>query len=104
MDIVGLEVTEWAEDHVHTIDVWFSQRRNCWVVERLNAEGHLVGFSHCCVDADDARACLDDWLRAHGEAFLASPHRRSDEPAGAKAPGRPRGKRQRASRVPDQGS
>lgn len=72
LDIVGIEQARSDDDDVHTIDVWFSQRRGCWVVERLNAAGHLVGTAHCCASEHDAEACLTEWLRAHGETHLAA--------------------------------
>lgn len=73
MDVVGHDQDAWGDDHVHTIDIWFSRRRNCWVVERLNAEGHLVGAAHRCATREDAEHCLAEWLRAHGETHLTTP-------------------------------
>ena len=72
MDIVGSEKERWEDDHVHTIDIWYSRRRGCWVVERLNLAGDLVGTAHCCASQHDAEACLADWLRAHDEAHLTA--------------------------------
>ena len=75
MRIVGAENNE--PDAVHTIDLWFSERRGGWVVERLDAEGHMIGTSHFCTNEHDATACLDHWLRAHAETHLVSPRERA---------------------------
>ena len=72
MDIVGIDRGEWADSHVHTIDMWFSDRRRCWVVERLNEVGDLIGATHCCATLQDAEDCLADWLRGHDEAHLTA--------------------------------
>lgn len=66
MQIVGLEGVE----GVHTIDIWFSSRRKCWVVERRDPHGSAVGSSFCTFDEQDAAACLIEWLRTHDEAYL----------------------------------
>ena len=73
MDIVGIEGTVRDASHVHTIDVWFSERRGKWVVERLNADGHHVGLAFLCASEADAEDCVAEWLRAHVETHLASP-------------------------------
>ena len=72
MDIVGIDQADWEANHVHTIDIWYSERRRCWVVERLNVHGDLVGAAHCCTSLQDAEACLTDWLRLHSETHLAA--------------------------------
>ena len=66
MQIVG---TEGAEG-VHTIDMWFSARRRCWIVERRDPDGSVVGHSFCTSDEHDAAACLVEWLRTHDETHL----------------------------------
>ena len=73
MQIVGIDRADWEETHVHTVDLWYSKRRNVWVVERLSAAGHIIGSTHYCPTADDAAACLADWLRVHDETHLVSP-------------------------------
>ena len=70
MHIVGHETANPEVDHVHTIDLWFSEKRNAWVVERLNVEGHHVGSTYQTTDVHDARACLEEWLRIHAETHL----------------------------------
>ncbi len=74
MYVVGVEQAEWQDDHVHTIDIWYSQRRRCWIVERLNVDGHLVGAAHQCTTLEDAEDCLWEWLRSHSEAHVTSVH------------------------------
>ena len=76
LQIVGIDIADREETHVHTIDMWFSKRRNVWLVERLNADGHVVGAIHRCASADDARACVQEWLRAHAETHLLAPEER----------------------------
>ena len=66
MDIVGIEGTE----GVHTIDMWFSSRRRCWIVERRGPDGSVIGLSFAAQDEDDAVACLLEWLRTHDETHL----------------------------------
>lgn len=66
MDIVGIEGAE----GVHTIDLWFSLRRQCWVVERRDADGVVLGLSFCAHEKYDASACLVEWLRTHDETHL----------------------------------
>ena len=72
MDVVGIDRSDWQDGHVHTLDVWYSKRRRCWIVERLNHEGRLVGTAHCCATLHDAEACVTHWLRAHDEAHLVA--------------------------------
>lgn len=72
MEIVGSSLGG-EEAQIHTIDVWFSKRRNAWVVERLDADGHLVGAAHYCDHEHDAADCLAHWLRTHGDTQLVSP-------------------------------
>ena len=66
VEIVGIEGAE----GVHTIDVWFSERRQRWVVERRDADGAVVGWSFCAANEHDATDCLAEWLRAHAEVHL----------------------------------
>ena len=66
MEIVGIEGAE----GVHTIDVWFSSRRQCWVVERRGPDGGMIGQSYGAADEQDAIACLAEWLRSHDETHL----------------------------------
>lgn len=66
MEIVGIE----SPEGVHTIDLWFSARRGCWVLERHDVHGDVVGISYCTPDEPDASACLAEWLRSHDEAHL----------------------------------
>ena len=66
MQIVGIE----GEDGVHTIDMWFSPRRQCWVVERRDGDGAVIGLSFCALEEHDAAACLAEWLRTHEETHL----------------------------------
>ncbi len=66
VEIVGIE----TDEGVHTIDIWFSARRDCWVLERHDVEGRIVGVSYCTPDEPDAAACLSEWLRTHGETHL----------------------------------
>ena len=73
MQIVGIDIADRHETHVHTIDMWFSARLNVWFVERLNAEGHVVGAIHRCETEDDAANCVREWLRTHAETHLVSP-------------------------------
>ena len=82
MRIVGIDKDPWSKEHVHTVDFWYSSRRRCWVVERLDADGHLIGAAHCCADVHEAEACLADWLRTHDEAHLTSPRPDSTDGAG----------------------
>lgn len=72
MRIVGPERTGPGHAGVHTVDMWFSHRRGRWVVERLDAEGHLLGHVFCAAEEADAAACLEEWLRAHGETHLVT--------------------------------
>jgi hypothetical protein len=73
MLVVGVDDPNRHDTHVHTIDMWFSRRRRVWVVERLNACGHVIGPSHYCTSEQDATHCLQEWLRAHGETHLVTP-------------------------------
>ena len=73
MRIVGTGATGGDGLHVHTIDVWFSQRLQAWLVERLDGDGHQIGFTHRCASEEDAASCVAEWLRTHGEAQLLSP-------------------------------
>ena len=70
MHIVGHEISDREPDHVHTIDLWFSERRKVWIVERLNEDGHHVGATYQTADMRDAQACLEEWLRIHAETHL----------------------------------
>lgn len=88
MNIVGIDIPDREEAQVHTIDIWFSQKRGAWAVERLNADGHLIGAAFHCEHEDDAVACLAEWLRAHGETHLASPRQLVRRTAKAKASAR----------------
>lgn len=72
MRIVGIE-NEPETGAIHTIDVWFSERRSKWIVERLDADGNHLGAAHVCADRDEAEDCLADWMRTHGETHLVSP-------------------------------
>ena len=72
MNVVGIEQADWHDDHVHTVDLWYSKRRRCWIVERLNVHGSLVGTAHCSQTLDDAEHCLTEWLRSHDEAHVTS--------------------------------
>ena len=73
MQIVGFDIADREDTHVHTIDMWFSSERGVWCVERLNHHGEVIGAVHHCAAEDDARSCLDHWLRAHGETHLVTP-------------------------------
>ena len=66
VEIVGIE----GEEGVHTIDLWFSSRRQCWIVERRDPDGSVIGQSFCTADEHDAAACLLEWLRTHDETHL----------------------------------
>ena len=79
MNVVGSGRPEWDDNHVHTIDVWYSQRRQYWVVERLNVHGSLIGVAHHCRTLDDAEACLTEWLRSHDEAHVTPVRERRHE-------------------------
>jgi hypothetical protein len=78
--MVGPDRAERERDHVHTIELWFSQKRKVWIVERLNDEGHHIGATYQTTDVHAAQACLEEWLRMHGETHLvereAKPKRR----------------------------
>ncbi len=74
MQITGPDPGD-AETGVHTIDIWFSEARRRWVVQRLDGRGDPVGHSHSCLTQGEAKACLADWLRRHPETYLASPAR-----------------------------
>ena len=76
LNVVGKEQADWHDDHVHTIDVWYSERRRCWIVERLNVQGHLIGTTHHCRTLEDAEDCLTEWLRSHDEAHVTSARER----------------------------
>ena len=85
MHIVGHEAAEPEPDHVHTIDLWFSDKRRLWIVERLSSDGHHVGATYQTHNEHDAKACLEDWLRAHAGTHLvgrnpAQKRRRSAAP------------------------
>lgn len=71
MRIVGCEGNDGPG--VETIDVWFSQRRQAWIIERIDAEGNQIGAAHLCEEADVA-ACVADWLRAHESVQLVTPY------------------------------
>ncbi len=73
MRIVGIEANEPDAGAIHTIDVWFSQRRGKWIIERLNADGHRMGAAHVCESREEAEDCLADWLRRHDETHLVAP-------------------------------
>ena len=73
MRIVGIETSEVDVGAIHTIDVWFSERRGKWIIERLDANGDRMGAAHVCESRDEAEDCLADWLRAHGETHLVAP-------------------------------
>ena len=73
MRIVGVEDREPEAGAIHTIDVWFSERRGKWVIERLDADGDGVGTVLVCESREDAEDCLADWLRAHSETHLVAP-------------------------------
>lgn len=78
MQIVGIEHTgrdsaQVDTAQVHTIDMWFSERRGMWFVERLDADGNQIGVVHRCGDEQEASACLDEWLRTHSETHLLAP-------------------------------
>ena len=75
MRIIGPEPAIASDDAVHTIDVWFSQERRRWVVQRLNGQGDPIGHSHFCRTEGEARACLADWMRRHPETHLTQPGR-----------------------------
>lgn len=83
-DVPDVDTVEQAvdEDLVHTIDLWFSERRGVWVIERLDAAGDLIGAAHCCDHEDDAAACLQEWMRSHGDVrfFAPGPARRRPAP------------------------
>ena len=66
MQIVGIE----GEEGVHTIDMWFSSRRQCWVVERRDGDGAVIGLSFCAAEEPDAVTCLVEWLRTHEGTHL----------------------------------
>lgn len=70
MHIVGIDLPERDETHVHSIDMWFSNRRQIWIVERLNADGDPVGVAHHCASREGGMDCLAEWVRAHGETHL----------------------------------
>ena len=76
MDIVG---TIESAEGVHTIDVWYSARRHCWMVERRDAEGNVLGGTVQLPEEDDVAACVAEWLRAHSETHLVG----RGAPAGA---------------------
>ena len=73
MNVVGFDDATRDLMQVHTIDVWFSQRRNLWIVDRLNADGHHVGVVFVSMDEAEAKDCAAHWLRAHTETYLLSP-------------------------------
>ena len=73
MRIVGIERVEPDHYDIHTIDVWFSQKRGKWIIERLNADGDTIGHAHVCESLEDAETCLAEWLRAHDETHLMAP-------------------------------
>lgn len=60
------------EGQVYSIDLWFSKRRQLWIVERLDSNGNVIGAVHQCSDEDDAHTCLRDWLRAHADTHSFS--------------------------------
>ena len=66
LEIVGIE----GPEGVHTIDMWFSSRKQCWVVERRDPDGGTVGLSFSAAEEHDAAACLLEWLRSHDETHL----------------------------------
>lgn len=73
MQIVGFSRALGDDPQVHTIDVWYSERRKAWMVERLDAQGHQVGPSHSCATEAEAEACLEEWLRSHSGVRLVAP-------------------------------
>lgn len=74
MQIMGSDPQD-AETGVHTIDIWFSEARGRWIVQRLDGRGDPIGHSHSCRTQGEAKACLADWLRRHPETYLATPLR-----------------------------
>jgi hypothetical protein len=72
MRIVGMEIADPNDNDVHTIDLWYSEKRGAWLVERLDAQGRQIGLAHRCATQPEASACLDEWLRAHGETHLVA--------------------------------
>ena len=95
MQIVGIDIADREETHVHTIDMWFSKQRNVWCVERLNHDGDLIGAVHHCASKDDAQSCLDHWLRSHVETHLVAPRESALSVKAAKKP--PARERRRAA-------
>lgn len=73
MQVVGIEQTDSDGFRVHTIDIWYSRRRQTWVVERLSADGGQVGAAHHCSSEAEAAACLEEWLRTHDDVHLVAP-------------------------------
>jgi hypothetical protein len=73
VQIVGIDHSGNGQLAVHTIDIWYSARSRAWLVERLDEDGHLIGAPHRCESEDEARACLEEWMRTHGETHLVSP-------------------------------
>lgn len=73
MQIVGIEQTDNDEGRVHTIDIWYSRRRQAWVVERLSANGGQIGAAHYCASEADAAVCLEEWMRVHDDVHLVAP-------------------------------
>ncbi len=53
---------------VERVVIWYSARRRRWCIERLDADGHQVGFAHMCIDEHEARDCHGTWLRLHADA------------------------------------
>lgn len=80
-----------GDDAVHTIDVWFSQERRQWVVQRLNGHGDPVGYDHFCRTEHEAKACVTDWMRRHPETHLTTPS--TGRAAGAPRPTEAKGAR-----------
>ena len=76
------------DDAVHTIDLWFSQERRQWVVQRLNGHGDQIGHSHFCRTENEARACVADWMRRHPATHLTTPRKDRSVGAGRSASGK----------------
>ena len=73
MHIIGPDPLSAGENAVHTIDIWFSEARRHWVVQRFNGLGDPVGHDHFCRSQAEAKACLAYWLRRHPETHLLTP-------------------------------
>lgn len=85
MQIIGPEPTSATDDAVHTIDVWYSETRRHWIVQRLNGHGDGIGHSHKCRSRAEATACVADWMRRHPETHLTTPHHAQGNKRGQKS-------------------